>query len=118
MADNVSMVTEEVTPFTATVEIPVESWVKCGPQYEAIIEVPGLAEDGITEATFNEEKMTDINRSYAMKIISDVMSSMSGSEDMGLLEIKSKENRIEAIWFDKDLPKISIILDISQLPFR
>lgn len=116
MADNVSMTTEEVTPFEVTVEIPVEAWVKYGPQYEATIEVPGLAEDGITEALFNEEKMADINRSYAMKIISDVMSSVG--EAAALLEIKSKENCIEAIWFDNDPPKISIILDITQLPFR
>lgn len=115
MADTVSMTTEEVTPFEATVEIPVEAWIKCGPQYEAIIEVPGISDEGITEAFFNEEKMSEINRSYTMKIVSDVISSL---DSISLFEVKTKNDSIEAIWFDDNPPKISIILDITQLPFR
>lgn len=101
----------EVAPFTASFTIKIDDWEKCGTIYEAHIEVPGLAKDGITKAFPDEEKIKENgNISYATKVISDILSG-------DYLELKTEDNMVIASYIDNNKPKADIYMEVEQLPF-
>ena len=94
------------------VELHPDDWERSGTVWACKKDVPGLTGNGIIKAFPDEEAIKENakSRSYAMKIISDILAE-------GVLVMKTEDNVLSCTYIDKKCPPETIYLDIEQLSF-